>query len=70
MSINEEVNYRPFIGHNVVKIKPVSNDYNINTIHFRVPNILNPLIDCSKIELVTKANISKDDGTTKNLKTM
>ena len=71
-SVNEEVDYRPlpmqteFIGRNVVEIKPVSNDYNINTIQFRVPNNTpNHLIDCSKIELVTKANILKSDGTTK-----
>ena len=70
--VNEEVDYRPlpmqteFIGRNVVEIKPVSNDYNINTIQFRVPNNTpNHLIDCSKIELVTKANILKSDGTTK-----
>ena len=70
--VNEEVDYRPlpmqteFIGCNVVEIKPVSNDYNINTIQFRVPNNTpNHLIDCSKIELVTKANILKSDGTTK-----
>ena len=70
--VNEVVDYRPlpmqteFIGRNVVEIKPVSDDYNINTIQFRVPNNTpNHLIDCSKIELVTKANILKSDGTTK-----
>ena len=76
-SVNEEVDYRPlpmqteFIGRNVVEIKPVSNDYNINTIQFRVPNNTpNHLIDCSKIELVTKANILKSDGTTKLVHTV
>ena len=69
--------YRPlpmqteFIGRNMVEIKPVSNDYNINTIQISVPNnIPNHLIDCSKIELVTKANILKSDGTMKLAKTV
>ena len=67
--VNEEVDYRPLpmqTGRSVVEIKLVSNDYNINTIQFRVPNnTSNHLIDCSKIELVTKANILKSDCTTK-----
>ena len=55
-----------YISRNEVEIKPVSNNYNSNTIQFRVPNNTpNHLIDCSKIELVTKANILKSDGTTK-----